>query len=155
MGRLLEAGVPRVRLVRCRRSLGSRCLVGPAVFGPYRQAVVGAGLRLTRVMSGAEWQQCRARRRSPPVRSNVATPGPGYGGDGLHCSLALSCLLNGGTDFEGIVGRLLGAGLSGGRLLGVVPPWCRLLVLGRLLAAGLQKVALHSGCLWGAAGPMS
>ena len=53
-------------------------------------------------------------------------------------TVATSCLvfLMGGAVSEGVVGRLLGAGLSGGRLLGVGPSWCRLLVLGRLLAAG-------------------
>jgi hypothetical protein len=60
-------------------------------------------------------------------------------GDGLHCSHILSCLLNGGVDFEGVVGRLLGAGLSRGRLLGVGRSWSRLPVLGRLLAAGLRS----------------
>ena len=119
-----------------RRLPGSRCLVGPAACRPYRQAVVGTGLRLSGVTSRGEWQQCRAGRRSPPVRSTVATPGPGYGGDGLHCSLTLSCLLNGGADFEGAMGRLLGAGLSGGRLLGVGPSWSRLPEHGRLLAVG-------------------
>jgi hypothetical protein len=51
---------------------------------------------------------------------------PWIWGDGLYCSHILSCLLNGGADFEGVVGRLLGAG----------PSWGRLLVLGRLQAAG-------------------
>ena len=43
-------------------------------------------------------------------------------------TVAASCLvfLMGGADSEGFVGRLLGVG----------PSWCRLLVLGRLLAAG-------------------
>ena len=52
--------------------------------------------------------------------------------------VATTCLVffMGGTDSEGVVGRLLGAGLSEGRLLGAGPPWCLLLVLGRLLAAG-------------------
>ena len=62
MGRFLEAGLPRVRLVRFCRPPGSRCLVGPAACGPYRQAIVGAGLRLTGVTSRMKWQQCRAGR---------------------------------------------------------------------------------------------
>lgn len=57
------------------------------------------------------------------MRGTVAMPAPGYGDDGLHCSNIMSCPLNGGVDFESIVGRLLGAGLSGGRLLGVGPSW--------------------------------
>ena len=99
-----------------RRLPGSRCLVGPAACRPYRQAVVGAGLRLTGVTSRVEWQQRRAVRRSPHVQGTLAAPHPGRGGDGLHCSHTRSCLLNGGTDFEGAMGRLLGVGLSGGRL---------------------------------------
>ena len=51
------------------------------------------------------------------------------------------------------MGRLLGAGLSGGRLLGVGPSWSRLPEHGRLLAAGHQKAALHLDVLRGAASP--
>ena len=53
-------------------------------------------------------------------------------------TVATPCLvfLIRGADSAAVVGCLLGAGLSVGRLLGVGPSWCRLLVLGRLLAAG-------------------
>ena len=63
----------------------------------------------------------------------------------MDFTVALPCLvlLMRGADSEGAGGRLLGSGLSGGCLLGVGPPWCRLLVLGHLLAAGPQKAALH------------
>ena len=115
---------------------GSRCLVGPVACRPYRQAVVGTGLRLSGVTSRVEWQQCRAVRRSLPVWDTVAAPCPGRGGDGLHFSHTLSCLLDEGADFDGATGQLLGAGLSGGRPLGVGLSGCRLLELGRLWPVG-------------------
>ena len=71
---------------------GSRWSAGPVDVGPFRQAVVGTGLRPSVMTSRGEWQQCRAVRRSPSVRGTVATPGPGSGRDGLHCSHSLSCL---------------------------------------------------------------
>ena len=64
---------------RSRRLPYARRLVGPAVPGPYRQAVVGTGLRPLGLTSGPAWQQCRAGQRSPRVRRTVATPALGKG----------------------------------------------------------------------------
>ena len=98
---------------------GSRRSVGPVVLGPYRQAAVGAGLRLLVVTSGVEWQQCRAVRRSPPVRCTVATPILGPGGMGYTVATPCLVFLDEGAGFVGATGRLLGAGFSGSRPLGV------------------------------------
>ena len=95
-GRLLGAGLPLCRLVWACRLLVSHRQVGPAACGPYRQAVVGTGLRLSGTTSRGKWQYCRVVRRSPPVRGTVAMPSPGFGGEGLHCSLTLSCPLDEG-----------------------------------------------------------
>ena len=71
-----------------RRLPGCHCPIGPVACGPYRQVIVGN--RAPPVWSDVrgEWQQCRTVRRSPPVRGTVATPSPGFGGEGLHCSHA-------------------------------------------------------------------
>lgn len=65
-----------------------------------------------------------------PVRCTVATLTPGFGCGMRHCSHTPSHRRYVGASFEGAgMGRLLGAGHSGGRLLGVIRPWDRFLGL--------------------------
>ena len=62
------------------------------------------------------------------VRRTMATLGLGFGGGRACCSHAPSHRIYVGVDFENAWGRLLGAGLSGGCLLGGDPFCGRLLV---------------------------
>ena len=81
-----------------------------------------------------------------------------WGGMGYTVASHCPIFFNEGADFEGIMGRLLGAGISRGHLPGVGLSWSRLPEHGCLLAvqpAGHQKAVLHLDALRGAVGPMS
>ena len=80
-----------------RRLPWGHCPIGPASGRPYRQAVVGNRAPPARSDVRVDTAQCSVVRRSPSVRSTVATPVSSVGGDVLHCSHALTCTLDGGS----------------------------------------------------------
>ena len=119
MGRLLEAGLPQVRLVRLPPSS--------------RLSLPGRARRLQAVPTGhrggrapPDRSDVKGRVATVPRRAKISArtrhcghAWPWIQGDGLRCSHTLSYLLDKGADFKGATGRLLGAGFSGSRPLGV------------------------------------